>query len=289
MLAALGDLVEDIVVRLDGPAGAAIATASDTPAVIERRRGGSAANVAAVAARLVGQARFVGQVGDDAIGDSLLEQLADDGVDVDPVRRRGRTGSIVVLVDGDGERSFLTDPGASRQLADPDERWLDDVDVLHVPLYSLTGGPIAETAETLVRWAHWRSIGVSIDASSLAVIAEIGAAEAHGMIERLAPDVVFANADEAAALAIDAPLGRAITYVKRGAGAATVFVPGAAATDVAAEIVDGPVDSTGAGDAFAAGVLTWPTWRSDPVSACAAGHAAAAGMLRARLATHLAD
>jgi sugar/nucleoside kinase (ribokinase family) len=289
VLAALGDLVEDIVVRLDGPASAAIATATDTAAVIERRRGGSAANVAAVAARLAGEARLLGQVGDDPIGGGLLAQLSDEGVDVDAVRRRGRTGSIVVLVDSDGERSFLTDPGASRQLADPDERWLDDIDVLHVPLYSLTGGPIAETAETLIRWAHWRSIGVSIDASSLAVIAEIGVAEVHRTIERLAPDVVFANADEAAALKVDAPLGRAITYVKRGAGAATVFVPGMTATDVPAERLGGAIDSTGAGDAFAAGVLTTPTWRSDPVSACAAGHRAASALLRARPAAHPAD
>ena len=53
MLATVGDLVEDVVVRLGGP----IHVASDTEAVIERRRGGSAANVAAVAARINGAAR----------------------------------------------------------------------------------------------------------------------------------------------------------------------------------------------------------------------------------------
>ena len=152
MLGTVGDLVEDVVVRLSGP----IHLAADTDAVIERRRGGSAANVAAVAARISGSARFLGQVGDDGLGDRLLAELADEGVDVDAVRRRGRTGSIVVLVDSLGERSFLTDPGDARALAGAEEAWLDHVDVLHVPLYSFVGGPIAATAATLVRWAHWR-------------------------------------------------------------------------------------------------------------------------------------
>ena len=72
--------------------------------------------------------------------DSLAE-LGDEGVDVDAVRRRGRTGSIVVLVDSQGERSFLTDPGDARALDEPQQAWLDGVDVLHVPLYSFVGRP----------------------------------------------------------------------------------------------------------------------------------------------------
>ena len=167
MLATVGDLVDDIVVRLGGP----INVASDTDAVIERRRGGSAANVAVVAARISGSSRFLGQVGDDPAGSALLEELAAEGVDVSDVRRHGRTGSIIVLVDSRGERSFLTDPGAARvaraiRSRDGSTR----VDVLHVPLYSLAGGPIAATAATLIEWAHARSIAVSIDLSSLAVI-----------------------------------------------------------------------------------------------------------------------
>ena len=81
VLATVGDLVDDIVVRLGGP----INVASDTEAVIERRRGGSAANVAAVAARISGRSRFLGQVGDDARGAALLAELAAEGVDVSMV------------------------------------------------------------------------------------------------------------------------------------------------------------------------------------------------------------
>jgi sugar/nucleoside kinase (ribokinase family) len=276
VLAAVGDLVEDIVVTLAGP----IHAASDTHATVARRRGGSAANVAVTAATLSGRARFLGQVGDDASGRALCDELAEQSVDVAHVRRRGRTGSIIVLVDEAGERSFLTDPGTSRQLSDPEPEWLDDVDVLHVPLYSLAGGPIAETAATLIEWAFQRGVAVSIDLSSVAVIEQLGAASVRARLDALAPTVVFANADEARALAVDSALPGAITIVKRGSDAARVFADGSS-TDVpiGARL---EADTTGAGDAFAAGFLTFDGWQRDPVAACAAGHAAAAGLLAGR-------
>ena len=277
MLATLGDLVDDIAVRV-GP----INVASDTDATIVRRRGGSAANVAASAARITGASRFLGQVGTDAIGAALLDELDGDGVDVGFVRREGRTGTIVVLVDGDGERTMLVDRGSARELADPQSAWLDDVDVLHVPFYSLAFGPIADTATTLVGWAQERRIAVSVDASSVAVLEGYGIAAAGDQIAELRPHVVFANADEAEVLGIEAPFAGAITFVKRGAGPATVFVPGGGSHDVAATAVAGAPDTTGAGDAFAAGVLTFEAWRDDPVAACAAGHASAGHVLAAR-------
>ena len=71
MLGTLGDLVEDIVVRLGGP----VNLASDTAAVVVRRRGGSAANMAVSAVRAGSAARFIGQVGEGANGDVLIASL----------------------------------------------------------------------------------------------------------------------------------------------------------------------------------------------------------------------
>lgn len=277
VLAALGDLVDDIVVHV-GP----INMASDTDATIGRRRGGSAANVAASSARIAGTARFLGQVGQDAIGAALLAELEVEGVDVGCVRRAGRTGTIVVLVDGSGERTMLVDPGSARQLDHPQAEWLDAVDVLHVPFYSLASGAIADTATTLIGWAHERGVAVSIDVSSVALLEAFGVGAALARIDGLRPDAVFANADEAELLAIDAPVGGAITFVKRGARPATVLVPGGGSHDVPAIDVAGVPDTTGAGDAFAAGVLSLGGWRDDPIAACTAGHAAAAQLLTTR-------
>lgn len=283
MLAALGDVVDDIVVRVSGAApAAAVHVGADTEATIIRRRGGSAANVASIAGRLSGAARFLGQVGDDAIADVLLGELAADGVDVSRVRRRGRTGAIVVLVDATGERSFLSDPGSARQLDRPDPAWLGGVDVLHVPLYSLVDEPMASTATTLIGWAHERGIAVSVDASSVTVLEAFGVPRALALLADLRPQAVFANGDEARLLGIDAPLGAAVTFVKNGPEPAVVYAPGTAPAVVAATPVDHVSDTTGAGDAFAAGVLTSADWPADPTVACAAGHRAAADLLRSR-------
>jgi len=278
-LACLGDLVEDVIVRLDEP----VNPASDTPAHITRRRGGSAANTAVGAASIGHRSRFIGQVGADAIGTALVAEMRSEGVDVDPVRRSGSTGTIVALVDAAGERSMLTDRRACIDLTDPDPSWLDDVTVLHVPLYSLISGAIERTASTVIGWAHERSIDVSIDVSSSAVLLELGVARVRERLEQLRPDVLLANRDEAAVLDLGEAWAGAVTVVKHGPDPALVYEPDGTCIEVAAIEISGVDDTTGAGDAFTAGFLTHsPGWRTDPIGACRSGHRVAAALLVAR-------
>ena len=134
MLLCVGDLIEDVVVWLPGP----VALGSDTEVRITRERGGSAANVAAATVRAGGQARFVGQLGDDELAHRLLHGLAVTGVDV-VARHGGRTGTIIVLVDDRGEilgaATLAHDVTATREA---EERLLAERNLLHAVMNGTT-------------------------------------------------------------------------------------------------------------------------------------------------------
>ena len=250
-LAVVGDLVEDVVVWPDGP----VRTGTDTPARVFHSRGGSAANVAVAAAPRV-PTRWLGCVGPDPLGDRLLAELRDAGVEV-RAQRRGRTGTIVVLVDPDGERTFLPDRGAAGQLHDVDPRELDGVAVLHVPAYGLLGGRTAASVHGLLATAAARGVPVSLDASSWAVLRAYGVEAYRELVRRVRPVALFANADEARELELRArPLAGVRVVLKDGASPTTVVEADGSRLQVAVEPVEGVRDSTGAGDAFAAGWLS---------------------------------
>ncbi|MEN9644392.1 MAG: hypothetical protein RL238_1061 [Actinomycetota bacterium] len=280
LLGAVGDLVEDVVVQLLE----AVNVASDTRSVVTRRRGGSAANMVEAACRAGGRARFIGQVGDDTAGRWLTEQLESVGADV-MVRWRGRTGTIVVLVDPSGERTMLADRAACVELSDPDPAWLAGLHTLHVPYYSLVGEPLTTTTATLATWANEAGIRVSVDASSAALLEHDGADAALDRMAALHPQVVFANELEAEVLGDGLRperLGGAAVIVKRGPGPATVWRAGEPPVDVAALTLADVKDTTGAGDAFAAGVLLALADGADVVDAVRHGHDVAAASLRSR-------
>ncbi|MGW2546449.1 carbohydrate kinase family protein, partial [Kitasatospora sp. NPDC001574] len=186
MLGVLGDLVEDVVVWVDGP----LRHGTDSDAQVFRRRGGSAANVAAFAA---GQCptRFLGCVGDDPAGHGLVAELTGHGVDV-RVARRGRTGSIVVLIDDAGERTMLPDRGAATLLEGVPDAWLDGLTHLHVPAYSFDGEPVGSTAVEALRRVRAAGGTSSLDASSTGMLDRFGRERFLALAADLAPTLLFA-------------------------------------------------------------------------------------------------
>ncbi|GAA4367283.1 carbohydrate kinase family protein [Agromyces bauzanensis] len=278
VLAVVGDLVEDIVVW----AGEPVRTATDTAAQVFRTRGGSAANVAALAAAHL-PTRFIGRIGADAAGEALVADLASRGVDV-RVQRAGSTGAVVLLVATDGEGTMFPDRGASAELSEVDAAWLDGLAWLHAPAYGFEREPMRGELLRLAALARGAGAQTSLDASSTGLIAGLGVEAAHELLRAFAPDVLFANEDEAALLglagggALAASVARTVV-VKHGPLPTDVITGGELVARVDVPPVSGIRDLTGAGDAFAAGFLAATLGGADVAAACATGHASAASVL----------
>ena len=283
MLCTIGDLIEDVVVWLSAEPN----LGTDTDSIIQRTRGGSAANVAMFAALTGTKSRFIGQVGNDALGQQLCSSLQQAGVDVCVVNE-GRTGSIVVLVQPNGERTFLTDRGVASHLSLFDASLMANVGILHVPSYSLVTEPLASTSLLYIKAAQSLGAVISVDASSTSVLEHFGVARYKSLIQSIQPQVFLCNEDEAALLGVGATEGMpgaALTVIKRGAHSTLAISQNNEHCEVAVTPVASIVDTTGAGDAFAAGFLPAFVATNDVESAIARGHAVAARVLRSPGAT----
>ncbi|HTE60841.1 MAG TPA: PfkB family carbohydrate kinase [Solirubrobacteraceae bacterium] len=272
----VGDVMTDVVAALSGP----VAHGSDTSARIVQRGGGAGANVAAWLARAGVAVTLIGRVGDDAPGREIAEGLRAEGVDArlatDPARH---TGTCVVLVAPGGERSMLPDAGANAGLeAAP---LPEDATHLHLAGYALLHPGSRPAARAMLADAGARGLTVSVDPSSAAPLARAGAAAFLEWIH--GADLLLPNRDEAGALTgVPDPkaAARALTaharevVVKLGAQGA-LWTDGS--VQVRAPAVDVQVaDTTGAGDAFAAGLLAARLAGAAPADALGAGCALAA-------------
>lgn len=282
MLGIIGDLVEDIIVWLAED----VQHGTDTDVEMFHARGGSGANVASFAGRL-GPTRFIGCVGNDHLGDSLVSGLEAEGIEV-RVQRRGDTGTIVILIDKTGERTMLPHRGAATLLDEVPDEWLDGLDILHVPGYSFSGEPAASTVIEVIRRAKSKGILVSVDASSTGMLTHYGVQRFLDLMGELKPDFLIGNESESALLGLSvkgevgpnlASLHDTIVVTKAGAEPTVIHQREADRIVVPVPAVAEVRDLTGAGDAFAAGFLSNFITSRDLRSACVGGHAAAALVL----------
>jgi sugar/nucleoside kinase (ribokinase family) len=244
LIVSLGDLLQDIAIVPEAP----LRPDDDTPARITIGGGGQAANFCAWTAALGDPARLVCRVGDDEIGRRLVADLEARGVEVRAVWAAEPTGSIAVLVEGDGRRTMATHRGASVGLSpdDLEESWFQDARLLHGPGYSVVLEPIASAARAAIRLVRDAKGMVAIDLSSAAGLRAYGPARMAYVLARLKPEVLFATEAEAATLAVPLDSLAQVPVLKLGAAGCRVF-----GKTVAAPAVDA-IDPTGAGDAFAA-------------------------------------
>jgi sugar/nucleoside kinase (ribokinase family) len=239
----LGDLVLDVVVRMQ----TGVARGADTPARVSLSAGGQGANVAAWAAALGATSRWLGKRAADAAGLLAADQLEALGVELlGPVEATGN-GVIVSLADPDGERSMFPDRGVATRLEADELRreWLE-CDHLHVSGYALLAEPVAAAALQAGALARAAGATISVDLSSWSTITSSGPERFRRLVESLAPDVVFTNEQEERVFG--GPLADAAWILKRGASGCSFD-----GDERAALPVSDVVDTTGAGDALAAG------------------------------------
>jgi sugar/nucleoside kinase (ribokinase family) len=250
LVCALGDLLLDVVVVPEAAAATPALERRAEPAV---GAGGQAANVAAWAATLGAEARFVGKRGSDPGGQVALSEVRARGVEVVGPVAKGRNGVVVSLVGADGGRTMISDRGVAPGLRaeELEVAWFRGVDWLHLSGYSLFASPIDEAAAKAAGAVRAQGGRLSIDLSSASAIEAFGADRLRTRLELLLPDVVFANEDEERALGGPAPART--TVLKRGAEGIVLRADGAE-TALDAFPVE-VVDTTGAGDALAAGYL----------------------------------
>jgi ribokinase len=284
----LGDLVLDVVLAPARP----LEPGTDVPGRVAIVQGGSAANTARWLGRLGARSSLIAAVGRDSAGRALVKAIRADGVTLHVSRVAGaRTGRIGVLVASDGERSFVQDRGAA-ELLEPGElraAWFAGADAVHLPVYSLLGGPLGEAGRRALELGRAAGALVSIDLASIAPLMAGGRRAARALVGEVMPDLVFATAPEAEALLGGGPLDAllefaSIAVVKRGSKGATVLsrVGGETLRFEAATEAQRAIDTTGAGDALDAGFLVgWFTAR-------AAGRSSSASLHRAALAGHRA-
>ncbi len=227
--------------------------------------GGAAANTVSGMASLGADCAYIGKVHDDELGQLFQRNIAMAGIDffTPPLTEGPATGRSVVLVTPDAERSMFTYLGAARKLseADIDEKIISESKFLFLEGY-LWDEPVEQKAMLKaceLAHKHGREVVFSVSAKSCV------RKHRQGMLKMIADyvDILFANEEELKLLfetddfyaALDAikPLVHiaAITRDSRG----SVVVHGREKIFVEAEKIENVVDSTGAGDLYAAGFL----------------------------------
>jgi len=221
--------------------------------------GGSAGNTMYGLGIMGVHSSFIGKVGRDELGNFYEQDMVDAGLT--PVLIRAQltpTGTAVALVTPDSERTFATHLGAATELSADELKgdYLRGYEILYMEGYLLNNMPLVEQACQL---AKKNNMCIALDLASYNVVNEM-LPEFESIVTRYV-DIVFANEEEAKAFtglapreALDAISQRCEIAVVKTGPAGSWIKRGDEVIKVEALSVQ-PVDTTGAGDLYAAGFL----------------------------------
>jgi ribokinase len=262
-LCVVGDFAWDVLIRTNTE----LLRGGDTFGEVMLMPGGSAANVAAWAARCGLPTHFIGKIGRDRMGQLALADLAAENVVAHLVESDAHTtGSVAVFVDHTGERSMVSGHGADFYLL-PSELPRDVIAHarhLHLTAWSFFTDPPRTSARVAARIAQEAGATISFDPASFQMIDEMGVDHFIAVTRDLGIDVFLPNKEEGAILTgLKDPEAIARDLTEIYAGSLVILKLDA---DGALAWLDGSphhippatnnlVDATGAGDSFAGAFL----------------------------------
>lgn len=228
--------------------------------------------------------RFYGTAGTDAVGDQCLRALVDHGVEPHVVRH-GSTAAVVAVIDSQGERRMVVDPGDAFELRVEDIcAWeFHDVGVLHLESWYLFDDRTVPVWLEVAGRAKRSGAQLSVDVCAAGPISTGGVRRYLDLLQLLQPDVLFANETEAHLLGLSKSLPRGVgeVVVHRGSEP-TLLITEEHRLEIPVRRVVDIVDTAGAGDAVAAGVLAAKMQGFDSAAAIRVGHQMAAEVLGQR-------
>lgn len=253
----IGDINVDVITLLSGP----LQKNTDTTSVNAITLGGSTCNMAVWLTHLGATADLVGAIGDDVLGTWVITQLQAFGVSDQNIRNvnNNRTGTCVILVDETGARSMMPDFGANLvQSVDQHlENLISESGIVVMSAYTFLRPESRKFALDVLECVERSNARMVIDAASSSPIEITGPDKVRKYLARA--DLVLANEDEFAALGQGAPDNWTSEFknliLKRGPRGALWLKHGKEVASVKAEDIK-VIDTTGAGDAFAAGLLS---------------------------------
>ncbi len=253
------------------------------------KSGGSAGNTMACFASLGGKGAYIGKVADDTVGETFAGDLKNMGVHYDtaPLLNSTATGVCMILITPDGERTMNTFLGAAVELTpdDIDPALIADAQVTYLEGYLFDPPKAMEAFIKASREAHEAGRKVALTLSDSFCVGRHR--EAFKDLVSLHVDILFANEDEIKSLYEVGTIEEAIEHVKMQCALVAItrsekgslIVDGDNVIQIAAEPVERAVDTTGAGDAYAAGFLFGYTEGKDLATCGRYGSIAAAEVI----------
>ena len=278
----IGDVMLDVIARID-VAPAKINFGSDTASRISTSSGGAAGNVAAWITQTHARSTIVSHIGDDPAGAAIVAEFDLLGVNHSNLVIAGETsGVVVVLVDSSGERTMFPDKGANSRLTISDLPDLKDFQAVYISGYALLNPLARDGVLAMIEKIKATGLPIYFDPASVGSMKNVTDGELHTWFSLM--DVIFLNEEESIYITDSVDIEKAFNYlhdftelvvIKRGSAGASAKVRGFDSISVTA-VADSIVDTTGAGDSFAAGFIASYTENRDLTAALNAGSELAA-------------